>query len=82
VINKTDLAPYVGASVDRMLADARAQRAERPVVAGSLRGGSAVTEIADWVDGQLGLWRAGELVSVDPGPPAPHGHGEHVHQHA
>jgi len=82
VINKTDLAPYVGASVERMLADAHAQRDHRPVVAGSLRGGSALAQVAGWVQEQLRLWRAGRLVSVDPGPPAPHGHGGHIHQHA
>ena len=32
VVNKTDLAPYVGADLDRMAADAAAQRGELPVV--------------------------------------------------
>jgi urease accessory protein len=82
VINKTDLAPYVGASVETMVADAHAQRGGRPVIAGSLRGGSAVAEIGAWIGEQLRLWRAGELESVDPGPPAPHGSGDHVHEHA
>jgi urease accessory protein len=80
VINKTDLAAYVGASVDTMVADARAQRDRRPVVAGSLRQGTAVAKIGRWVEEQLRRWRTGELESVDPGPPAPH--GVHVHQHA
>jgi urease accessory protein len=82
VINKTDLAPYVGASVETMVADARAQREGRPVIAGSLRAGSAVAKVGRWVEQQLALWRSGELISVDPGPPAPHGSGEHVHEHA
>jgi urease accessory protein len=82
VINKIDLAPYVGANVNTMLADARAQRDARPVVAGSVRDGPAVAAIATWARGQLRLWRAGELESVDPGPPAPHGSGDHTHEHA
>ena len=36
VINKADLAPYVGSDVERMLADARARRGELPVHALSL----------------------------------------------
>ena len=79
VINKTDLAPYVGANVKTMLSDARAQRGQRPVVAGSVREGAAVQQIGAWIEDQLSQWRAGTLVSVDPGPPAPHGHGEHAH---
>jgi len=74
VINKTDLAPHVGASVERMLADARAQRGPRPVLAVSLRDGRSVAELTGWVLGELENWRAGTLVATDPGPPAPHAH--------
>jgi urease accessory protein len=74
VINKTDLAPYVGASVERMLSDAAAQRGGRPVIAGSLRDGRSVGKLAAWVRTQLERWQAGTLESVDPGPPAPHVH--------
>jgi urease accessory protein len=81
-INKTDLAPLVGSDVGLMIRDATRQRADRPVVAGSLRTGPAVGEVADWIVGQLERWQSGTLVSVDPGPPAPHGphgHGDHDH---
>ena len=37
VINKTDLAPHVGASLDVMARDARAQRGERPFVFTNLK---------------------------------------------
>ena len=45
VVNKTDLAPYVGSDLGRMAADAKAQRGELPVVFQSLRhrGGCAAT---------------------------------------
>jgi urease accessory protein len=78
VINKIDLAPFVGADVTVMVRDAVAQRGPRPVVALSLRDHASVAPLVDWVRGQLRLWSDGELVSVDPGPPAPHGHA-HVH---
>ncbi|MAE91183.1 MAG: urease accessory protein UreG, partial [Pelagibaca sp.] len=45
VINKTDLAPYVGASLDVMERDATKMRAGRPFVFASLRQGKGVDEI-------------------------------------
>jgi urease accessory protein len=37
VINKTDLAPYVGANLDVMASDARKMRGERPFVMCNLK---------------------------------------------
>ena len=45
VINKTDLAPYVGASLEVMERDATKMRAGRPFVFASLRHGKGVDEI-------------------------------------
>ena len=45
VVNKTDLAPYVGASLDVMSADATRMRGALPVVFASLRHGKGVDEI-------------------------------------
>lgn len=45
VINKTDLAPYVGASLEVMDRDARRMRGARPFVFASLRQGEGVSEI-------------------------------------
>ncbi len=45
VINKTDLAPYVGASLDVMERDARRMRGERPFLFAALRHGQGVAEI-------------------------------------
>jgi urease accessory protein len=74
VINKVDLAPYVGASVELMVGDAAAQRGGRPVIALSLRDRELVVPLLDWTREQLESWRAGSLRSADPGPPAPHTH--------
>jgi urease accessory protein len=74
VINKVDLARYVGASVEVMVRDATATRGARPVIALSLRSAELVAPLVDWVRAQLASWRAGSLRSVDPGPPAPHVH--------
>lgn len=58
VVNKTDLAPYVGSDLARMAADAKAQRAELPVVFQSLRTEAGVRDVADWVRAQLAAWTA------------------------
>lgn len=46
VINKTDLAPYVGASLEVMARDAARMRGDLPVVFASLRHGKGVAEIS------------------------------------
>ncbi|QNP62125.1 urease accessory protein UreG [Streptomyces genisteinicus] len=58
VVNKTDLAPYVGSDLDRMARDAREQRGELPVVFTSLRGEEGVGPVASWVRAQLAAWNA------------------------
>jgi urease accessory protein len=57
VINKTDLAPMVGADLELMGRDARARRGERPVAFSSLADGNASAEIVGWVRHQLAHWR-------------------------
>jgi urease accessory protein len=49
IINKTDLAPHVGASLDVMRRDATAQRGERPFVFTDLRAGDGLDEVVDFV---------------------------------
>ncbi|KQX78254.1 urease accessory protein UreG [Streptomyces sp. Root1310] len=58
VVNKTDLAPYVGSDLARMAADAKAQRAELPVVFQSLRSEPGVGDVAAWVRAQFAAWTA------------------------
>ena len=49
VINKIDLAPYVGASLDVMDRDARKMRGDRPFLFTNLRGGVGLPELCVWV---------------------------------
>ncbi|MEU5894773.1 MULTISPECIES: urease accessory protein UreG [Streptomyces] len=58
VVNKTDLAPHVGSDLARMAADAKAQRAELPVVFQSLRSAEGVGPVAAWVREQYAAWTA------------------------
>jgi len=58
VINKIDLAPHVGASLEIMDRDARKMRGERPFVFANIRAGTGVAEIAAFVERQGGLARA------------------------
>jgi urease accessory protein len=52
VINKTDLAPHVGASLEVMDHDARKQRGERPFVFTSLKHREGVDEIVSFIEHQ------------------------------
>jgi len=54
VINKTDLAPLVGADLAVMAADAAAKRGDRPVVMSSLVEHPAAPEVVGWVLARLG----------------------------
>ncbi|MFD7868602.1 urease accessory protein UreG [Streptomyces sp. NPDC057682] len=58
VINKTDLAPYVGSDLDRMARDAAQQRGTLPVVLTSLTSAEGVAPVADWVRGRVASWTA------------------------
>ncbi len=55
VINKTDLAPFVGASLAVMDRDARRMRGERPFVFANVRGGRGVADIAAFIARAGGL---------------------------
>jgi urease accessory protein len=55
VINKIDLAPFVGASLEVMERDARTMRRDRPFVMANTREGIGVAEIAAFVEKAGGL---------------------------
>jgi len=53
VINKIDLAPYVGASLDVMERDTRKMRGDRPFLFTNLRAGVGVPELKAWVEEKM-----------------------------
>ena len=55
VVNKTDLAPYVGVDASLLESDARAARGPRPVVMASLRQGMGAEDVAEFIIHQGGL---------------------------
>jgi len=75
VINKTDLAPLVGASLTVMSRDAARVREGRPVVFCSLRKDPLASAVAAWVLDELRRWPAG---TPSPGHDSP-GHDSPGH---
>src|SRR6516225_2387715 len=57
VINKIDLAPYVGASLEKMDKDARRMRGERPFVMTNLKKGQGLDRIIAFIEARGGLTR-------------------------
>ena len=76
VINKIDLAPYVGASLEVMDRDAHKMRGARPFLFTNLKNGTGVAELLAWVREKMaapserGLHR-------EPVSSAPHAHRHH-----
>ena len=60
VINKIDLAPFVGASLEVMERDARRMRGERPFVFANIRDGIGVADISRFVETTGGMADAPE----------------------
>jgi urease accessory protein len=83
VVNKTDLAPYVGVDVPTMVADALVAREGRDVLALSRSDDDSVLLLRNWVLRMHSAHRAGTHHPQDPGPMAPHFHagddGGHPH---
>ena len=53
VINKIDLAPYVGASLEVMDRDAKLMRGERPFVFTNIKTGSGLDQVIGWIRHEL-----------------------------
>ena len=86
VVNKIDLGPHVDVDVERMVADARAARDGRPVLALSRKRPETVEALCGWVQALHQRHIGGAHVPTDPGPMAPHFHatpdgGGYVHAH-
>ncbi len=74
VINKIDLAPYVGASLEVMDRDARRMRGDLPFVFTNLKTGEGLVQVIDWLEEQ----RSRGLTAS--GHPAPASHHHHHHE--
>jgi urease accessory protein len=53
VINKIDLAPHVGASLEVMARDAKLMRGDRPFVFTNLKSGVGLEEVVAWIRREL-----------------------------
>src|SRR5258707_339558 len=70
VINKIDLAPYVGASLDVMQRDSRKIRQDRPFIFTNLKDGVGLDLVVAWLEGQISAQSRRPLMDV---------HNQHAH---
>ncbi len=81
VINKIDLAPYVGASLEVMERDSRKMRGERPFLFTNLRDEVGLDAVVEWVEEALAQSRTSRRPLIDAhGPYLGHSH-DHGHDH-
>jgi len=80
LINKVDLAPFVGASLEVMERDARRMRGNRPFLLTNLRGQVGVDEVVSWLEEQLKLSSKTHPQVVDAHEPVYSG-SRHDHEH-
>ena len=81
VVNKEDLAEFVGADLGRMRSDARDKRGGRPMEFLSLRRDPLAVPVAAWLRERLRLHQLGELPAMSEQPHHEHHHEHHDHAH-
>jgi urease accessory protein len=81
VINKLDLAPHVGASLEVMERDSLRMRHERPFVFTNLKSEAGAREVTRWLEAQLQLPPAERRSIIDAHVPHEHHHHSHTHDH-
>jgi urease accessory protein len=88
LINKIDLAPYVGASLDVMDGDSRRMRGELPFIFTNLRAGVGLDRVVNWLEEKLQHPADARRPLIDAHAPYAghrheHGHShDHDHEHA
>jgi urease accessory protein len=89
VINKIDLAPYVGASLEVMDRDSRKMRGERPFLFTNLREDVGLDKVIVWLEEKLRLPADSRRTLIDAHAPYTghghshgHEHGDHEHPHS
>jgi urease accessory protein len=87
VINKIDLAPYVGASLEVMERDSRKMRGERIFLFTNLREDVGLDGVIAWLEEKLGVPAGLRRALIDAhapyvGTPHTHGPGGHSHGHS
>src|ERR1700732_2426750 len=86
IINKIDLAPYVGASLEVMERDSRKMRGDRPFFFTNLRDEVGLDKVIVWLEGKLNQPAEARRELIDAHAPyigTPHTHepGSHSHEH-
>lgn len=82
VINKIDLAPYVGASLSIMERDSRKMRGEQPFLFTNLRDEVGLDAVVTWVEEKIGAPADGRRKLLDVYSPPSHSHAHnHGHHH-
>ena len=84
LINKIDLAPYVGASLEVMDRDSRKMRGERPFLFTNLRGEVGLDTVVAWVEQMVNKPSGSRRPLIDAHAPyigQHHEHGDHGHSH-
>src|SRR5215467_2203633 len=82
VINKIDLAPHVGASLEVMDRDARKMRGARPFVFTNLKDGTGLPEVRAWLEQYLAVPERRDLIDAHVTGAGRHGgHTHHAQDH-
>lgn len=89
LINKIDLAPLVGASLDVMQRDTLKMRGDTPFVFTNLKSGEGLDQVISWLESLMANTESrremawdGRLAFDGPSEMLAHSHGEHHHHHA
>src|SRR6266487_2960500 len=65
VINKIDLAPYVGASLDVMRRDSLQMRGDRPFIFTNLKDGTCLADVVTWLEEKLSVPASKRRIIID-----------------